>query len=101
MYSRAMEAGLGDVTDNTEQRRYELRINSAVAGHIRYQTSRSVVTLIHTEILPPFRGKGLGERLAAGALDDLQSRGLQVTPLCPVVASYIRRHTAYAGLVVD
>jgi uncharacterized protein len=35
----------------------------------------------------------------ADALDDIRSRGLQVVPLCPFVAAYIRRHPEYEDLV--
>jgi predicted GNAT family acetyltransferase len=42
----------------------------------------------------------LGSLLLAGALDDLRARGLKLVPLCPFVASYIRRHPEQADLIV-
>ena len=33
------------------------------------------------------------------ALDDAKRQGLEVTPLCPFVADYIRRHPEYEDLV--
>jgi hypothetical protein len=35
------------------------------------------------------------------ALDDARERGLRVVPICPFVDDYVRRHPAYADLVVD
>ncbi len=54
----------------------------------------------HTEVFPEFEGKGVGSRLATGALDDVRARGLKLTPQCPFISAYIKRHPAYADLVV-
>lgn len=58
------------------------------------------VVLVHTDIDPAFEGGGLGRLLVGAALDDIRERGLQVVPLCPFVAAYIRRNPGYADLVV-
>ena len=55
---------------------------------------------MHTVTLPEFAGKGVGTRLATGALDDVRARGLKLTPQCPFIAAFIKRHPAYADLVV-
>ena len=55
---------------------------------------------VHTEVLPAFEGKGVGSRLATWALDDVRARGLKLTPQCPFIAAFIKRHPAYADLVV-
>jgi predicted GNAT family acetyltransferase len=57
------------------------------------------VIFTHTETLPAFEGKGVGSRLAAGALDEVRSRGLVVTAKCPFIAAYIHRYPDYADLV--
>ena len=41
------------------------------------------------------------EQLVSGVLDDIRARGLEVVPLCPFAAAYIRRHPEYADLVED
>ena len=58
-----------------------------------------MVFLVHTEVDPAFAGQGLGERLVAGALEDLRARGLKLVPLCPFVRAYLRRHPDQADLV--
>ena len=60
-----------------------------------------MVFLVHTEIDPAFEGQGLGERLVAGALEDLRARGLKLVPQCPFVRAYLRRHPDQADLVAD
>jgi predicted GNAT family acetyltransferase len=32
-------------------------------------------------------------------LDDIRTRGLKVTPICPFTAAFIERHPAYGDLV--
>jgi uncharacterized protein len=55
--------------------------------------------MVHTEVDPTFEGQGLGDRLVAGALDDLRARGRKLLPLCPFVRDYLGRHPQDADLV--
>ncbi len=87
------------VTDNPSELRYELHLDSELAGQIRYRRQPDAVVLVHTEVEPRFEGHGLGRRLVQGALDDLRARGLALVPLCPFVADFIGRHPEYADLV--
>ena len=45
------------------------------------------------------RGRGLGSRLAAAALEDARREGIDVVPLCPFIAHYIEQHAEYAGQI--
>jgi uncharacterized protein len=87
------------VIDNPRASRYELWLGATRAGLIEYLAEPGVVFLIHTEVDPAFDGQGLGERLVAGALEDLRARGLKLVPLCPFVRAYLRRHPDQADLV--
>ena len=88
------------VRDNANELRYELLLDDAVVGEIRYRLAPDAVVLVHTEVLPALEGSGLGGRLVAGALDDIRARGLHVVPICPFVRSYLGRHPDYRDLVV-
>lgn len=88
------------VVDNPEQLRYELWLDSSLAGFITYRREPSVLVLVHTDVDPAYEGRGFGGRLVKGALDDIRARGLRLVPLCPFVDAYIRRHPEYADLVV-
>lgn len=90
-----------DVVDHADQHRYEIRSGSTLAGSAFYNPSPEAITFTHTEIEPEFDGQGLGSRLARAALDDVRARGLQVVPLCPFIAGWIRRHPEYVDLVDD
>jgi uncharacterized protein len=87
------------VTDNPRASRYELWLGATRAGLIEYRSEPGVVVLVHTEVDPAFEGQGLGERLVAGALENLRGRGLKLVPICPFVRAYLRRHPHQTDLV--
>jgi predicted GNAT family acetyltransferase len=87
------------VTDAPEASRYEARIGGNLAGFVAYDLQPGRITFLHTETNEGYEGKGVGSRLAAGALEDARRRGLAVIPLCSFVAGYIRRHSEYGDLV--
>ena len=87
------------VADNPAELRYELRRGSELVGQIRYATEPGLLVLIHTEVAEAVEGQGLGSVLVRGALDDIRARGLRVSPVCPFVLSYLKRHPEYADLV--
>ena len=87
------------VADNPAASRYEIRVGDQLAGFADYRTEPDRIIVTHTEIDPTFKGRGFGNRLAAGTLDDLRRRHLGVTPQCPFIAKYIDEHPDYADLV--
>lgn len=96
----AQESRPIEVTDASEDRRYEIRLGDQLAGYARYRDAadgRRI--LVHTEVDDAFEGQGLGGRLARGALDDIRAHGWTVTPTCPFIAGYIDGHPEYADLV--
>jgi len=88
------------VTDHPERHRFEVHVGDELAGIAAYRLAPGQIVFTHTEIDPAFEGRGLAGRLAADALDAARLRGLAVVPLCPYIASYIRRHPQYEDLVV-
>jgi predicted GNAT family acetyltransferase len=94
-----MDAGAVTVRDNPAESRYELHVDGALAGELRYRTRPGVVVLVHTEIDPSLEGRGLAARLVGGALDDIRSRGLRIVPVCPYVRAFLRRHAEYGDLL--
>jgi predicted GNAT family acetyltransferase len=93
---------VNDVTvrDNRAAHRYEVWVGDELAGYATYrQLDGSVWAFDHTEVGPPFEGRGLADRLVTGALDDVRSRGGSVLPYCPYVRAWLGRNPAYVGLV--
>ena len=89
-----------EIVDNAGVRRYEARLRGELAGVLEYEPHDGWIVLVHTEVQPAFEGRGIGSRIAKAVLDDARARGLAVTPQCPFVLSYIRRHREYRELVV-
>jgi predicted GNAT family acetyltransferase len=87
------------VRDNPEELRYDALLDGRRVGLIRYRTEPGVVVLVHTEVDEAVEGTGVGSQLVRGALDDIRARGLRLVPLCPFVATYLRRHPEYDDLV--
>ena len=89
-----------EVVDNEEERRYEARLDGEVAGVLEYEPHAGWIVLVHTEVPPAFEGRGIATHLAKAALDDARARSLKVTPQCPFVLTYIKRHREYRDLIV-
>lgn len=80
------------VTDNDALHRFEITVDGKVAGFALYRTEPGAVVFTHTEVDPAFEGQGLGSKLAAGALQDVRDRNLEIVPQCPFMAAYLKRH---------
>src|ERR671930_2051736 len=89
-----------EVVDNPKRNRFEVHVDGTLAGFAAYRRRGGVGTFTHTEIEPAFEGQGLGSVLARSALDQVRGAGEQVVPLCPFIATYIRRHREYVDLLV-
>ncbi|MEX1169405.1 MAG: GNAT family N-acetyltransferase [Chloroflexota bacterium] len=80
------------IVDAPDAQRYEARIDELVVGFTRYRLTGDRILFHHTEVDPAFEGRGIGGRLAAGALDDALARGLRVIVGCPFIGAYLKRH---------
>jgi hypothetical protein len=89
-----------EVRDNANEHRFEAWVDGALAGFSEYEPRDGWLVFVHTEVDTAFAGRGVGGRLAAGALDEVRARGLKVTPLCPFISAWIRAHPAYQDMVV-
>jgi predicted GNAT family acetyltransferase len=88
------------IDDNPEELRYEALLDGQLAGFIQYQLRDGRITMYHTEVDPAYEGHGIGSELAKVALADVLDRGLELAPLCPFIANYIRLHAEdYLGMV--
>jgi predicted GNAT family acetyltransferase len=99
-----MEAnpGGGDVrvVNDPDERRYELWVDNELVGGIAYRMPTDTMYLVDTQVDDALRGRGLGQRLVASALEDIRGRGLKIAPVCPFVRWYLRKHPEDADLVV-
>ncbi|MDQ4085376.1 MAG: N-acetyltransferase [Actinomycetota bacterium] len=87
------------VRNNTEQSRYELMVEDAVAGVVEYRDHGDRVELTHTEVDPSYEGEGLGSHLAHAVLDNLRNEERSLIPSCRFISGYLKRHPEFAELV--
>ena len=90
------------VTDNADEQRFEIRVDGVRAGSAYYRLhpgdadAPERIVFTHTEVEPDFEGKGVGSKLANGALTLSKERGLQIVAQCPFITAYLRKHPELA-----
>lgn len=87
------------VQDNPDRRRFEILIDGEVAGTAAYRLDDGAVRITHTEVDQRYRGQGVGQQLAQGALETLRQQGRQLVPQCSFIQRYLQQHPEYADLV--
>jgi quinol monooxygenase YgiN/predicted GNAT family acetyltransferase len=87
------------VRENTESQTYDALIGDDIAGTLLYEHEGPRLVLTHTAVQPRYQHKGVATALVAAALDDIRSKGIKITILCPQVKSFIQDHPDYADLV--
>lgn len=87
------------ITDDRDRRRYRALLGDREVAYSEYRTEPGRIVFTHTVVQPEFEGRGIGSRLAAHALNDVRQRGLRITPVCPFIRSYLRRHSEFEPIV--
>ena len=88
-----------EVTDNSAKNRFELNAGYHIAMAY-YTLAPGIITFTHTEVPKELSGRGIGTKLARGALEQVQARGLKVVAQCPFIAAFIHKNPEFAGLLV-
>lgn len=93
----------GTVSNDTDDLRYEIRLDGELAGFTCYKIAELVMDFDHTEVLEDFKGKGgVGSQVVRAALDDVKARGeYQVKATCPFVVAFMRKHPEYQDLLAE
>jgi uncharacterized protein len=83
-----------EVVDVPALSRYELRLGDRMIGEAAYHRRQGTnrIAFIHTEVDESVERRGFGSKLAADALADARRKGLEVVPLCPFMAHYMKTH---------
>ncbi len=85
-------------SDNTEKKQFELYSDGHVSW-IEYILTGNKIIFAHTEVPQKLEGKGIASKLVKLALENIESRGLKLIPLCPFTASYIKKHPEWMGVL--
>lgn len=87
------------IADNPKHNRYEAMLGRRPAAYSSYELEPGRIVFMHTVVRPQFEGRGVGSRLAKFAVDDARARGLRITPVCPFVRAYLKRHRENDSIV--
>lgn len=87
------------VRDNREKHRFEIDLGDGSYAIAEYTLPAGKIMFTHTEVPPAHEGQGLGTLLIKTALASARDRGLQVIPVCPFFAAYIRKHAEEQDLL--
>ena len=71
-------------------------------GHrsfIDYKRKGDNVYLLHTEVPPALRGKGIANILVEKTLNYLEENHLKLVPLCTFVQAYLKRNPDWTRLL--
>jgi uncharacterized protein len=84
--------------DKEEEKQYEFHIDGLVP-RVEYAKVLDHIYLNHTEVPPELKGKNIGKILVKKVLEDIEKKKLTLVPLCPFVASYIKRNPEWKRLL--
>ena len=93
------EGSSREVRDNPEHRRFEIDLGDGSLAIAEYTLPKGKIMFTHTEVPTAHEGKGIGTALIRAGLDAARERHLQVVPICPFFAAYMKRHAEVQDLL--
>ena len=87
------------VRDNPDRHRIEVDLGGSALAIAEYTLPAGKIMFTHTEVPAEYEGQGIGTLLIKHALASARERGLQVIPICPFFAAYMKRHPEVQDLL--
>lgn len=87
------------IRNNLEKHRFEADLGDGSVAVADYNLLATKIVFTHTEVPEGHEGQGIGSALIRHALDFARERGLEVIPICPFFAAYIKRHVEVQDLL--
>jgi predicted GNAT family acetyltransferase len=88
-----------EIRDNPNLHRFEADLGDGSFAIAEYKLTPEKMIFTHTEVPIAHEGKGIGSALIRFALNAARDRNLQVVPICPFFAAYIRKHEEVQDLL--
>jgi uncharacterized protein len=86
-----------NVTHNPAENRFEVWIEGQLSK-LDYMEDDNTIVMTHVGVYPGHRGQGVAGKLTEVALEYAKEKSLRVIPMCPYIATYIRRNPQYMEL---
>ena len=72
-----------------EQRRFQIDIDGLEAGYIGYTEENGGWNVVHTEVSPNFRGRGIAKMLVDALMAHAEATGIPLSAECDYAARFI------------
>jgi predicted GNAT family acetyltransferase len=86
------------VRNNAAHNRFELDTAAGVA-FASYRLSPGTMTIFHSEVPAALRGRGIGSRLARGALEEVRRQGLKLVAQCSFIDVFVTNNPEFRDLL--
>ncbi len=86
------------VTHNQAASRFEITVEGQLA-ELSYRREGDRLILAHTFVPESLRGGGIGSALVRAAMEEAETQGSTVVPLCPFVRDWLDRHPEVAARI--
>lgn len=94
-----MAASEQTISLNQGKHRFDLLTDGKLSLVAFFQPDEHTLALTHTEVHPDLEGQGIGSNLVKQVLEYAEQHGQKIVPLCPFVATYIKRHPDWQRVV--
>jgi uncharacterized protein len=74
---------------------YTIAVDGQIVGLAAFADRGDQRVFYHTEVQPPFEGRGLATILVDEALKATRADGKRIVPVCPMVADFIKKHSEF------
>ena len=90
------------ITNDTDDFRYELRLNGDLAAFAAYVIKGGIIDFNHTVTRDEYRGHGVATQLLRAALEDVRERGEhKVRASCGFCADFVEKNPEFKDLLAD
>ena len=86
-----------EIIHNAAENRFETWIEDQLSK-LDYMQDGDTIVMMHVGVYPEHRGQGVAGTLTQVALEYAKEKSLRVIPMCPYIATYIRRNPQYEDL---
>ncbi|MCI0617393.1 N-acetyltransferase [bacterium] len=86
-----------EVIHNEAEDRFETWIDGQLSK-LDYMQDGNTMVMTHVGVHPEHRGQGVAGKLTEVALEYAKEKSFRVIPMCPYIATYIRRNPQYEDL---
>jgi predicted GNAT family acetyltransferase len=87
-----------ELVNNETIHNFELMVDG-YRSFIDYKQKGDKLYLIHTEVAPELKGKGVAEALVEKTFRFIEAKGLKLVPLCVYVQLFLKRHPEWNRLL--